>query len=394
VKLCYKYRIYPDEKQKKILERTFKLCCELYNACILQRKIYLARKKKMGKFDQIKELPSLKKEFPEYNEVYAQVLYDVVFRVKRAFDNFFNAIKRNKKLNGNGRKKRVGFPKYKPLCKYKSITYPQIYKLDLIGNSRYRKIYIPKIGYVKIKWHRDLPENARIKFFHVIKHADKYYISVGFEINNNIQTREIDIRKIVGIDVGLEHLATLSDGTVISFPKYFKAMEWKLKLAQQILSRKKKGTKAYENAKIKVERLHEKILNLRNNYLHQISKQIVDKYDVIVVEDLNVMQMLMENKRGLNKEIADASWKKLLDFIEYKAIKNGKRVVKVDPRNTSQICCNCGNIVKKELRQRIHICPYCGIKIHRDLNAAKVLQKLGTSLLFEKKSEVQQINAG
>lgn len=368
MKQVYKYRLYPTKGQTEILNKTFDLCRQLYNTCLHQRIIaYRQQRKYISKFQQMKELLELKKEFPEYNNIHSQVLQDVIKRVDRAFQNFF--------------KKHSKFPRFKSFDRYHSITYPQEYELKFIGNGRNKRIYISKIGYVKIRWHRDLPKTAQIKLFHITKHGNKYHICICFEVNNEIPKKVIAPNRSVGIDMGLEHFATLSNGTFIEYPKYLKKSENKLKLAQQMLSKKKKGSNNRLRAKKRVFNIHQKIKNQRNDFLHKISRWIANNFDVICVEDLNIKQMMMTNKYTFNKHIADNSWAKFLQYLSYKVETLGGRIVRVDPRRTSQICCNCGATIVKDLFQRQHNCSCCGISIHRDLNSAKLVLRLGTSLL-------------
>jgi putative transposase len=175
----------------------------------------------------------------------------------------------------------------------------------------------------------------------------------------------------------IEKFAALSDGVLIKNPQFLRESEAKLKYEQRKLSRKKKGSNSRKKQKHKLAKLHCKIKNRRNNFLHIESRKLVRSYDVIVLEDLRIKNMVKNHH--LAKSISDASWAKFIEYVSYKAESAGKKVVFVNPRNTSQICSSCGEIVKKSLSVRTHICPYCGLILDRDVNAAINILRLGTS---------------
>ena len=208
------------------------------------------------------------------------------------------------------------------------------------------------------------------------KESNKWYSIISLEIPD--RKDKIAIKNAVGIDVGITHFATISDGTTIENPKYLSKSESKLANAQRVLSKKKKGTKAREKAKIRVARIHRKIANQRTDFLHKVSRKLVEKYDLIAYEDLNIKKMMQGN---LAKSIGDCSWGKFLRYISYKAENAGKYAIAVDPRGTSQICSNCGTKVSKSLSDRIHNCPLCHVVLDRDLNSALLISRLGLSRL-------------
>jgi putative transposase len=174
--------------------------------------------------------------------------------------------------------------------------------------------------------------------------------------------------EVVGIDLGLTTFAVFSDGTMVEKPRHLIRSERRLKRLYRQLSRKKKGSNNRRKARLRLARLHEKIAFQREDWLHKLSREVVDRYGLIAVEKLNVSGML--HNHHLAKHISDASWHQFIDMISYKAESAGSMVVSVKANDTSQICCQCGTIVPKDLSDRVHDCPVCGLELDRDVNAA------------------------
>lgn len=349
--IVHRFHIKPTEEQEQKLFQTLTLCRQLYNAALEQREIcYRQRGESPFCTAQKNELPELKEELPEYQQINAQVLQDCLQRLDDAFQRFFEGL--------------AGYPHYKDRDHYSSFTYPQADKQDHFKKPGY--IYLPKIGYVKMKAHFEF-DPARVSRINVKYHNGKWYVNLTSEIQ---EAEAVEIVDKVGIDVGLLTFAALSDGTKIDNPKYLRKSEKKLARLQRRLSRKQKGSNNRRKAKTKVTRLHDKIANQRRDFLHQTSAAIVKKYDFIAVEDLAVKNMV-KNKR-LSKSIADAGWGKFIGYLEYKCQKYGKTLVKVPPSGTSQTCI-CGAHVPKDLSVRIHNCPECGLVVDRDVVSAMVI---------------------
>jgi putative transposase len=174
--------------------------------------------------------------------------------------------------------------------------------------------------------------------------------------------------------MGLKHLVITSDSEFFDHPKYFRQSERKLRRAQRRVSRRQKGSLSRQKAVVLLQKVHQRITNQRRDTSHKIASSLVDRYDLIAVENLQVQNMTKNH--NLAKSILDASWSAFQSILSCKAEEAGKQVVKVDPKNTSQECSDCGQIVKKDLSVRVHDCPHCGLVIDRDVNAAKnVLQK-------------------
>ena len=185
----------------------------------------------------------------------------------------------------------------------------------------------------------------------------------------------VDPKIAIGVDVGLKNLVALSTGDTIQYPRYYVQAQQKLAIAQRNLSRKKKGSANRRKAKVKVAKISQDVQNHRDEFLHQVSRKLVDSADLIVFEKLNISGMLKNHH--LAKHIQDHAWGKLIQFTQSKAAKAGKIVELVDARYTSQKCSQCGIIVPKTLADRVHLCPNCGLEMDRDVNASLNILTLG-----------------
>ncbi len=375
---AYKFRLYPSSEQEKKLNKQIELCRQLYNSFIIERRYaYREQKKSLTYNYQQNEIPELKNTFVEYKGVHSQVLQDVAQRVNRAYKNFFR--RNNEKKEG--KRQKAGFPRLKGKGQYKSLTYPQSGFLILENGQ----LELSKIGIIRMFQHREI--NGDIKTLNIsTDKTGKWYASFSVEQENLPVVVPLPFineptENTIGADVGLLHLITFSDGTVIDPPKFLRKGEKSIGKAQKNLSQKKKGSSNRNKSKIILSKRHKKVKNQREDFAHKLSKNIVDNNDVIVFENLNVKGMVKNHR--LAKSIADASWNTLVQYTTYKAESAGKEVVLVDPRNTSKTCSCCGHIKDDlKLSQRIFVCNNCGYKIDRDLNAAinihnKGLEKVG-----------------
>ena len=189
--------------------------------------------------------------------------------------------------------------------------------------------------------------------------------------------------KVIGVDLGLKSFAVYSDGQVIDNPRFFRQDEAELAKVQRRLSKCQKGSPEWHKYKRIVQHIHQRIKNRRDDFAHKLSKQLVDKYQIIALEDLKIADMQDGNFRSMNKSIGDAAWGKLIQYTCYKAEKAGRTCVLVDPKNTTQMCSGCGAILKKDLSVRVHECPHCGLVLDRDYNAAINILARGMASLGE-----------
>jgi putative transposase len=374
----YKFRVYPNKKQIDKFKYILYLSRKLYNAMLEQRKIAYGLNRdfhenlKVDKYAQDMELAELKKYFPEYKEVYSQVLQNVSGRLDKAYDNFFRRIGEKK----NGKKIKAGFPRFKSRERYNSITYPQS-GFKIMDNTH---LYLSKIGTIRMFKHREIKGNIKQLTIKRDK-AENYFATFVVEGSaNNIKYSEFPYNPL-GIDVGLIKLIATTDNDPVDPPKYLRKSEKKLKKAYRNLSRKQKGSVNRMEARVKVARISKHIANQRNDFSQKLSRKIVNNHNFIAYEDLNIENMMKNHK--LAKSIADASWGELIKNTIYKAERAGKYCIKVNPRNTSKQCSYCGNIIDDQsLDDREYHCINCGLIMDRDDNAAVNVLNAGLKNIF------------
>lgn len=357
---AYKFRIYPTKSQKTKMDQTLDLCRWTYNKTLEIRKTAWEKEgKSLSKYETNNMLPEWKEDKPELKEVFSQVLQNVHERVDLALKAFFRRVKAGE---------RPGYPRFRGKGWYDSFIYPQKgFKLES------GKLYLSKIGDLKIKLHRQI--GGRIKRLTIRRTATgKWFACFSVEIEDLPKPPWKD-GSIVGIDVGLTSFATLSNGEKITNPRFFRDEEKELVRVQRKLSKAAKGTPERRAALKVVERVHERISNKRYEFAHQVSRDLVDRFGLIAFEDLNIKNMMQNN--NLAKSIGDVAWNMLVTVTSYKAESAGSIVVLVDPRNTSKMCSRCGILVEKTLADRVHNCPECGLSMDRDWNAAINILRLG-----------------
>lgn len=364
----YKYRLYPTKRQIQILDRQLNLCRLLYNKMLKQRiDVYKKKGITLRYKHQQPQLPLLKDNKPEYKDIYAQVLQVSLRTLDLAFQSFFRRLKT---------KGKAGFPRFKGRYRMTSLCYPQSgFSFDDQG-----KLKLSKIGHIKIKKHREI--EGDIKTCTIKKTTTgKWYVC--FSVKMIIEKPKVACKTQVGLDLGINTFAMLSDGNKIETVKHLKQKKKQLVKAQRILAKKKRGSKNRHKARHRVALVHEQVANSRMDFLHKASRKLVNSYDRIVFENLKISNMtrssrgtvdnpgkMVKQKAGLNRNMLDMSWGLFLGMITYKAEEAGKEVVGVDPRNTSQLCSQCGSLVTKALSDREHSCPFCSLKMDRDLNAS------------------------
>jgi len=355
MKKTYQFRIYPNKNQDVIMNRTLSTCRHLYNDSLGERKLQAELNELERTFgvcpwgkphwieykDQQNALPLTKTSYQK--EVFSQVLQNVLKRVDRSFKNFFNGF---------------GYPRFQGRDRYNSFTFPQSgFKIES------GKLILSKIGSIKIVMHR--PIEGKIKTCTIKKDIDQWYVTFSCEIEDLIP---VEIKTETGIDVGLSSLITMSNGQQIKPPEFLRESEDKLTQEQKRLSRKKKGSGKRKRQRIIVAKVHRKIRNQRTDFAHKTAKTLVDTYDLIKFEDLQIRNMMQNHH--LAKSISDAGWYQLMTLTKSKAGYAGKVVEFVNARNTSQNCSGCHNPVPKALSVRVHSCPFCGLELDRDHNAA------------------------
>ncbi len=353
---AFKYRLYPTKPQARDLERTLELCRQLYNAALQERRdAYRKAGRSVGFYEQKRHLPEIRAELPEYKGIHSQVLQDVIQRVDRAFQGFFRRVKQGQK---------PGYPRFKGKGRYDSFTFPQAGSTGIKVQEGGKRVFIHGIGSVKVKLHR--PLEGRIKTATVKREGEYWYVVFICEVDPKpLPSND----RAVGIDLGTNpHFLVTSEGEMVEAPRYYQKAQARLARKQRELSKKKRGSSRWKRVKRELAKLHRKIANQRKDFHHKIARRLVNAYGTIVHEDLNVAGLA----RGyLSKGVLDAGWEQFLQILAYKAEEAGRRVVRVDPKYTSQECPVCGHREKRPLWVREYTCSACKTPLHRDVAAAR-----------------------
>jgi putative transposase len=365
VNYTYKFRLYPNEEQVVLLAKHFGCNRFVYNHFLAERINYYmehkesdAEKKSLNYYDQAKKLTELKKEYIWLKEPNSQSLQFALSCLETAYNNFFNG--------------RTKFPRFHSKRNKQSFTAPQSVEI------RNGKLRIPKFkGGIKCKFHREVV--GEIKTCTISKNpSGQYFASILVE-------RDIEqlpkLKKSVGVDLGIKTLAVCSDGTKYENIKPYRTLEARLKKLNQWFSRTTKGTTLHEKVRKKIAKLYQKISNIRDNYLHKISRKLVDENQIICLEDLNVKGLMANRKQS--KSVWDCSWSKLITIVKYKADWYGREVVQISRWFPSSKTCNVCHYVKQDLtlEGRKWYCPKCGTTHDRDYNASLNIEQQGLNLL-------------
>lgn len=346
----YKFRLYPTIKQEELLVNNINVCRWVYN-----KFIDYCKKGSVSRFDLNYYLTELKQEEPWLNSYHSKMLQMVSTQISGS-QKGLKMLKENGRKTGNIRFARYG--------EYRTMTYNQSgFKIEN------EKLTLSKIGSIKIKQHRTI--QGKIKQVIVTKtKSGKWYACVTCQLDKtNIPM--VNISNAVGIDVGITNFAYDSDGFVTPNPLNLKKMLKPLARVQRKMAKRKFGSNNYNKAKKWYQIIHERIANRRKDFHHKLSTIYAKKYDVVVVEKLQLNNMVKNHH--LARSIMDSSWGTFLQKLEYKT----KLYVEVEPRNTSIDCSGCGNKVLKSLAVRIHRCDKCGLILHRDHNASiNILQQV------------------
>ena len=365
IRKTFKYKVKPAPEQERMFEHTLMLCRHVYNAAVEERReAWQKCGVSVNYYQQKAELPGIKEAMPEYAGVHSQVLQDVVLRVDRAFQAFFRRVQVGET---------AGYPRFQGRDRYNSFTYLQVGEhggAALDGGL----LSLSKIGRIPIRLHRPLKGSP--KTVTISREADGWYACIS--------CADVPVQPLpatgqeTGIDLGIEAFTTLSDGTRIFHPGWYRKGERALKTAQRRVSRRKKGSNRRRKAVTLLAKAHQQVRRQRRDFHHKTALALVQANDTIYHEALQPANMVKNHH--LAKSIQDAGWGAFLIILTHKAACAGRRVVAVNPAFTSQTCSGCGALVSKGLSVRWHSCPACGTSLHRDHNAAKNRERAGQAL--------------
>jgi putative transposase len=411
MKQAFQYKLLPSTNQRREIERWLDMLRHQYNYLLGDRFNWWQYNRSdcvipQGEFCQIActigsgvlrdnpdwhsqsaSLPALKKERPWYKDIYSQVLQDCVKRVKLAFDRY---------IQGDCKGKRSGRPRFKSKNRYRTFTFPQA-KDNWITNN---KINFPKLGLIKFVCHRPIQEGFQIKTASITKKADGYYVTFIVE-DKSVPEFVPDTRATkdnsLAIDLGLEKLYTDNLNNRVLPEKHLRKSEDKLAKLQRKLADNTRSSKAKKLIRRAIARLHQKIARQRKQWHYEEAKKLCQKAKVIFIEDLKIANLRRKNKpkkvdgkyvdngqtrkAGLNKSFSDCAITQFVEILQHQAKKLGVVIVKLNPKNTSQVCWKCLNKVPKTLSDRWHECVSCNESIDRDLNSSKLLLKLGLGIV-------------
>jgi len=353
----FRYPLLPTLAQERSLESWRVSCQRLYNGALEERTgAWRKARKSIGYNAQTASLTELRTDCPEWHDIPVEIARSALRRVHRAFQAFFRRCKAGE---------RPGYPRFRSRDRYDSFG---------IGRARIEgdRVHVPKLGPVRFKLYR--PLKGTVRDVTLKREAKRWMVCIVCDLG--AAPPKVAVSKSVGIDLGLEAFATLSNGGRVDNPRHFRYAEALLARRQRLLQTKKRGSKSRRRARMLVARAHEHVRNQRKDFAWKLAGQLVKDYDLIAHEDLSISRMVHGT---LAKSIHDAAWGQFLWCLACKAEEAGKHCIAVDPQGTSQRCSRCGNTVVKDLSVREHVCDRCGLRLHRDHNAALNIVALGTS---------------
>lgn len=359
---AYKYRLYPSKAQQLLLEKTLETCRRWYNTCLAERKeAYEKEKRSIGKYEQLRRVKELKRSNPYAANVHSHILQIVVQDLDKAFQSFFRRVKAGET---------AGYPRFKGKNRFDSFglkEYGNGFKLE--G----RRLKLSGIGRLRVRWHR--PIEGEVKVVRIRRQAGKWYACFTCEVER--QPLE-PTGQAIGIDVGIQHLLATSDNEMVENPRWYRNAQAKVRILQRRVTRRKLGGSNRKKAVLALQRQHEYIANSRKDFLNKLAHSLITRYDLIVLENLQINGMV--RNRHLSKSIMDAGWGYLKQRLADKAVEAGRQVILVHPSYTSKTCSSCGAMFEGlSLADRWIECS-CGLSIDRDVNAALNILRVGQTL--------------
>lgn len=371
--ITYEYKLEPTQEQAQEMTHWLNVCRGVWNYALAERRDWIKSRKcdinacsikheyilpadapRVTYASQCKLLTGAKKALPHLKDPYSQVLQQVLQQLEKAFIGMWEQER--------------GFPRFKKVGRMRSFLFPQFKESPVVGGG----LQLPKLGWVRMRLHRPIPEGFDIKQVRIIRRASGWYAML-------ILSADVSIPDIqphghpIGIDVGKNSFVATSDGKLIDRPRFFVSSQHKLKLLNRDVSRKQKGSKNQQKARVKVARLYEKIHNCRKHFHIAVAHHLCDQSGMIFAEELNLKTLA---KGMLGKHCLDAGWWSFLNILDWVATKRGVYFAKVDAKGTSQLCPICDARVSKDLSVRVHDCS-CGYRTNRDVASSQVVLKRG-----------------
>lgn len=365
VNKAFKFRIYPNKEQANFINQNIGACRFIYNLMLEDKIKYYEENKKT-----LNNTPAqYKEDYTWLKDMDAYALCNEQMNLQTAFKNFF-------RLPG-----KAGYPKFKSK-KNDRASYTTSNVNGVIRIIDDKHIKLPKIPKLRIKVHRQVPNNCKIKSATITRTpSGKYYISILTEYESQVPVIMLDKNKALGLDYSSHDFYVDSNNQAANYPKYFRKYEERLTWEQHKLSRMIRGSHNYEKQKIKIAEIHEKIANCRLDFLHKLSTKLANQYDIICVEDLNLSNLKRSSKLG--KSTSDNGFGIFRQLITYKLLERGKLFIRINKWfPSSKTCHHCG-VINKDLKlsDRVWTCPSCGLTIERDYNAALNIRDAGLALI-------------
>jgi putative transposase len=380
VNLTYEYKALPTEEQVQAIEHTLTVCRKVWNFALRERKDWINSRKcpinacsivseyimsadaPYPSYErQCKTLTAAKAQFPELKSVNAQALQQVLKKLETAFVDM--------------RRKGMGFPRFKNRYQMRSFVYPQMGKGKLIEGN---KVKLPQLGWMEFVKSRDIPDGFVIKQSRIVRKASGYFLMLTLECDVNVPD-PAPAGYPRGLDLGLDKFVATSDGELIERPRFLGTLQRELKLLQRRLKNKTKGSNNRHKLTRKIARLHQRIADTRKDWHFKLAHKLCDEVGMLFVEDINFRSWA---KGMLGKHTLDAGFGQFVSILEWVCWKRGVYFAKVNKNYTSQVCPQCDTHTgKKELKDRVHVCPECGYTTHRDVAAAQVIRNRGVENL-------------
>jgi len=353
VRRTYRYRLYPTRTQIAALELQLSWNCDLYNAALEQRRDAWRRgRKRVGLYDQMRDLTELRQDLPG-DQMACHLQRDPLRRLDRAFQAFYRRCQTGEA---------PGYPRFRSKARYDSLIWP-IGKGAVVHTGRLR---IMGAGAIRVRWHREIPVDAKIKTITVKRNAGRWYAYFSIEIP--LPEPLPATGEVIGVDLGISTFAALSTGELVEGPRAYRKAQRELRVAQRRVDRRKRGSLRRRKAVAILARKHERVRNSRRDHAHKTALDLTQRFDLIAVENLNTRGLA---RSRLAKDVNDQGWATFLTLLRDKAEWAGREVVEVDPRYTSQTCAECEVVDAASRSGQRFCCASCGHRDNADVNAAR-----------------------